>query len=85
MVVARLPSNGVTSSNVRTVRGSEHPRGMLLGTRSLASSEQTWDPMTSSSAICCRKTSTRTHRHQESGWFLEEKLRGFLKHLNRLA
>jgi hypothetical protein len=37
---------------------SEHPRCMLLVTRTLASSEQAWEPMASSRVNSCRKTRT---------------------------
>jgi hypothetical protein len=43
---------------VATVRGSKHPRGMLLVTHAFASSEHAWDPIASSSAKSRRKTST---------------------------
>jgi hypothetical protein len=44
-----------TEFTVIMVRGSAYPRGMLLVTGMLASSEQAWEPIASSSVNSCRK------------------------------
>jgi hypothetical protein len=47
-----------TQITVPTGKKSGHPRGMPLVTHMLASSEQAWEPMASSSVNFCRKTRT---------------------------
>jgi hypothetical protein len=47
-----------TQFTVLTGKRSEHPRGLPLVTRMLASSEQEWEPMAFSSVDLCRKTRT---------------------------
>jgi hypothetical protein len=44
-----------TGFTVPTGKRSEHPRGMPLVTRTIASNEHEWEPMASSSANFCRK------------------------------